>query len=319
MEQEKINLEEKKPEKKDGSNINNHIWQGIALIAIALLALNNWENWKEKNPSTQKEKTSEVSQTEDKDLALLESKVIPADGVEIPVVWGDFGKQMVEKGVIDRDKFEAIYEKRGGLSEEGKRLLDGENNGKLKITAENSGVILNLLWAFGLGNKNEILEKGPMVDKKYGGAGGFASTGGWSASKGKAMDHYSKYKFVTLTPEQQEIVSSVSQGIYRPCCGNSTYFPDCNHGMAMLGLLEIMASQGVSEKDMYQSALAINAYWFPDTYMTLAKYFVKKNIDWNKVDAKEVLGFDYSSSAGYQKILQEVEPIQKQSGGSCGV
>jgi len=111
----------------------------------------------------------------------------------------------------------------------------------------------------------------------------------------------------------------VSQGIYRPCCGNSTYFPDCNHGMAMLGLLEIMASQGVSEKDMYQSALAINAYWFPDTYMTLAKYFVKKNIDWNKVDAKEVLGFDYSSSAGYQKILQEVEPIQKQSGGSCGV
>ena len=59
------------------------------------------------------------------------------------------------------------------------------------------------------------------------------------------MNHYSMHRFIVLTPEQQALVEKVSKGIYRPCCGNSVYFPDCNHGMAMLGLLELMASQGV--------------------------------------------------------------------------
>ena len=120
------------------------------------------------------------------------------------------------------------------------------------MTQENSGTILNLLWAFGLANKNEILEKGPMMDKRYGGAENFASTGGWTLSKGDSMNHYSMHSFITLTPQQQSLVEKVSQNIYRPCCGNSTYFPDCNHGMAMLGLLELLASQGISENEMYK-------------------------------------------------------------------
>ena len=136
----------------------------------------------------------------------------------------------------------------GGLDEETKKLLYQSGNGNLKITEENSGKILNLLWAFGLGNKNEILLKGPMMDPQYGGAGRFASTGGWTIAKGSAMEHYSNHEFIKLTKEQQTLVENVSQNIYRPCCGNSTYFPDCNHGMAMLGLLELMASEGVSEE-----------------------------------------------------------------------
>src|SRR3989344_6213616 len=180
----------------------------------------------------------------------LEEKVLPSSGVVLPVRWGGLGKQMTESGVIDGKKFEAIYAQRGGLDEEAKRLLYGTDNGYIKITEENSGLVLNLLWALGLGNKNEILEKGPMMDAKYGGAGNFASTGGWSLSGGKAMDHYSKHSFIKLTPEQKALVARVSQNIYRPCCGNSTYFPDCNHGMAMLGLLELMASQAVSVAEM---------------------------------------------------------------------
>jgi len=106
----------------------------------------------------------------------LEEKVLPSSGVVLPVRWGDLGKQMTESGVIDRKKFEAIYAQRGGLNEEAKKLLYGTDNGYIKITEENSGLVLNLLWALGLGNKNEILEKGPMTDIKYGGAGNFAST-----------------------------------------------------------------------------------------------------------------------------------------------
>jgi len=248
-----------------------------------------------------------------------EKEIIPKDGVILPVKWGDLGARMISSGVIDKSKLEELYVGRGGLSNEEKKLLEGIDNGNLKITRENSGFVLNLLWALGLGNKNEILENGPMSDKKYGGAGNFASTGGWTLARGDAMSHYSKHRFIVLTPEQQTLVEKVSKGIYRPCCGNSTYFPDCNHGMAMLGLLELMASQGVSEDEMYKSALVVNSYWFPDTYITIAKFLKSQGKNWESVDPKEILGFDYSSGAGFQKVKSKVENTGFKGGGSCGV
>lgn len=250
----------------------------------------------------------------------LVAEILPDDGVVLPARWGDLGVKLLESGTIDGKKFEALYAGGGGLDGETKNLLYGRNNGNIKITPENSGIILNLLWALGLGNKNEILEKGPMADPRYGGGGNFASTGGWTLADGSAMNHYSKHGFITLTPEQQKLVDEVSKNIYRPCCGNSTYFPDCNHGMAMLALLELMASQNVSEIDMYKAALLANSYWFPDTYLTIAKYLKeKKNISWENADPKEILGSNYSSAAGYQNILRQVTPPATQSGGGCGI
>lgn len=255
-------------------------------------------------------------------------KVIPEDGVVLPVKWGDLGAKMISVGVIDKIKFEEIYSGRGGLSEEERKLLEGLDNGYLKITPENSGFVLNLLWALGLGNKNEILENGPMTDKKYGGAGRFASTGGWTLAQGDpdekygagAMNHHSSHRFIVLTSEQQALVEKVSKGIYRPCCGNSVHFPDCNHGMAMLGLLELMASQGADEEQMYKTALVVNSYWFPDTYLTIAKYLKSQGKDWSTADPKEILGYNYSSGPGYQKLLEKREnPGIKSGGGGCSV
>ena len=177
--------------------------------------------------------------------------------------WSNMGERMLEAGVIDQAKFENLYKGRGGLTELDKKLLYGANNKNLEITSENSGMMLHMLWAFGLANKNSILEKGPMMDPRYGGARNFASTGGWTLAKGSAMDHYSMHEFVKLTPREQELVGKVAKNIYRPCCKNSTYFPDCNHGMAMLGFLELMASQGANEQDLYQAALNANSLWFP--------------------------------------------------------
>ncbi|QQG46526.1 MAG: hypothetical protein HYY55_01630 [Candidatus Niyogibacteria bacterium] len=197
-----------------------------------------------------------------------------SEGTVLPVKWGDLGVKMISVGVIDAEKFESLYAGRGGLDEKTRQLLYGENNGDLKITPENSGVILNLLWALGLGNRNDILIYGPMTT--YDGkspasaeevlikASRFASTGGWTLAKGHAMEHYARHPFVILNEEQQELVERVSKNVYRPCCSNSTYFPDCNHGMAMLGLLELMASQGVGEKEMYDFAAKVNAMWFPE-------------------------------------------------------
>lgn len=248
-----------------------------------------------------------------------EEDVLPESGIVLPAVWDDLGLKMINAGVIDKEKFERLYDGRGGLTEAGKRLLEGSDNGKLVINSENSGLLLNLLWALGLGNKNEILENGPMSDKRYGGAGNFASTGGWTIAQDRAMDHYSKHSFMVLTPEQQALVEDVSKNIYRPCCGNSTHFPDCNHGMAMLGLLELMASQGATEGEMYDAALAVNSFWFPDTYMTIAKYLKSQGKNWSKADPKEILGFNYSSSQGYNTVLSKVKPEQFKGGGGCSV
>lgn len=256
----------------------------------------------------------------EKTASELEKKVLPSEGVILPAVWGNLGIQLVNSGAIDANKFKSIYEQRGAFTEEYKNLLLGKNNGGLKITNENSGYLLNLLWALGLANKNPILENGEMTDPRYGGAGNFASTGGWTIAKGNAMNHYGKHSFFELTEEQQALVEKISKGVYRPCCGNSVHFPDCNHGMAMLGLLELMASQGASEQEMWEAALAVNSYWFPDTYLTIAAYMKNKGVEWENVNPIEILGNDYSSASGYRKIASQTATTQKNSNGSgCGV
>lgn len=267
------------------------------------------------NETEQKLASSQTTQ-----VSKLEEAVLPSAGVVLPVSWGDLGAKLVSTGAIDAKKFRAIYEQRGAFTDEYKNLLSEQNDGKLKITKENSGYLLNLFWALGLASKNDILENGEMTNRAHGGAGIFASTGGWTVAVGNPMDHYSKHKFFDLTPEQQASVDKVSRGIYRPCCGNSTHFPDCNHGMAMLGLLELMASQGVSEQDMWKAALAVNSYWFPDTYMTIATYMKNKGTGWKDVHPQEILSADYSSASGYRRIAAQVaQPEERQGGSGCGV
>lgn len=263
---------------------------------------------------------SSLSRESEKDAVDFGEIIIMKEGVVLPIQWNDLGKQMIEAGVIDKIKFEKLYEKRGGLSDDDKKTLYGTDNKEIIMNIENSGFLLNLLWAFGLSNKNHILEEGPMVDKKYGGnAGNFASTGGWSLSVGNSMNYYSKYSFIELTEKQQALVERVSKNIYRPCCGNSTYFPDCNHGMAMLGLLELLASEGIAEEEMYEIALRVNSYWFTDTYIAIARYFSERGVEWKNVNPKEVLSENYSSASGYMRVLEAIEPIKTGDGGGCGV
>ena len=315
---------ENEVQKKENKNREKYILPASILIAAVIIGgaffyttkLKTLVKQGQVSTSPGKKETAGEKET----VEIDENLIIPQEGAELPVVWGDLGAKMVESGVIDSEKFEAIYSQRGGLDDEMKKILYGKGNGGIKITPQNSGFLLNVFWALGLGNKNDILEKGPMTDSQYGGAENFASTGGWSAMKGEnVMDHYSRHQFIALTAEQQQLVERVSKGIYRPCCGNSTYFPDCNHGMAMLGFLELMASQGVSEEEMYKIALLVNSYWFPDTYLTIAKYLKVKGSSFENTDPKEILGPNYSSGSGYRAILQEVTPAEPSGGGGCGV
>lgn len=248
-------------------------------------------------------------------------KLITPSGITLtlPVKWGNLGKQMVQYGVIDKNKFESLYAARGGLNRREANLLYGDHNGNLKINRQNSRLILNLLWGLGFGNKNQVLNS--LSSPRFGGdPSRFASTGGWTLSNGRMMNHFDKYNLVKLTPQQQKLVERVARNIYRPCCNNPTALPDCNHGMAMLGLLELMASQNVTEQNMYKTAWQVVSYWFPNTYSAINTYFTKYGLD---VLPQTALSAKYLSATGYRNVLAGIRGRSQRSGstggGSCGV
>ncbi len=208
------------------------------------------------------------------------------------------------------------------LETEKKILADLVANGSIDPSQLSQVTELNLLWAFGLVNKNPVLENGPIMDARYGGPTNMASVGGWTVTKGSVMDHYSKHALAILTTEEQQLVERMAKGIYRPCCSNSTHFPDCNHGMAMLGLLEFLASSGVTEEEMWNTALTANMIWFPDTYQTIGQYLKQKGVDLKSVNPQELLGINYSSAQGFARIASQVTtPSSGSRGGEsgCGV
>src|SRR3989337_1364777 len=60
----------------------------------------------------------DISQVNEKLLnqstkSVLEEKVLPTEGVVLPVVWGDLGQKLISVGAIDGDKFKTLYQGRG--------------------------------------------------------------------------------------------------------------------------------------------------------------------------------------------------------------
>lgn len=284
----------------------------LLIFSLAVVAWVFWYALSAPARAVQKPEAGTPSAQEQAD----EEMIIPRAGVVLPIRLGTIGPDLVDTGVIAREKFLALYE--GEKKKIAEKLLTSTTDATFTITRENAPMFLNLMWALGLGNENRVLTEGPMMDPQYNGAGNFASTGGWTLAQGDAMNHYGKHSFVTLTPYEQVLVEKVSQNIYRPCCDNPTYFPDCNHGMAMLGLLELLASQGATEDEMYRAALAVNSYWFPDTYLTIAEYLRMNDSSWTATAPRVILGKEYSSASGFQKVTAKVQP-KARSGGSCGV
>lgn len=253
--------------------------------------------------------------------------VNPQSGYELKVSYGELGPKMVQSGVIDLEKFRAAYKSSGQiLTADQENILTKGSHQKIKITRENAYFLLNFFWAAGLTNKTKILTEGEMI--KYGGEndlGNFASTGGWTLGVTDAMNYYSKSTLIPLTPSQERLVEAVASQIYRPCCNNSTAFPDCNHGMALLGILELLAANGRSQDEMFQAAKFFNAYWFPGTYYDLATYFKnKEGKSFKDIDPRIILSKEYSSATGYQTtkkwlIDQGLVSEPPKQGGGCGV
>ncbi|MDP3987880.1 MAG: hypothetical protein Q8P80_01910 [Candidatus Levybacteria bacterium] len=253
------------------------------------------------------------------DLVKLQEEVIPSKGYVFKIHWGDLGKRMIDDGVLDEAKFTKAITGGDTLPDDLKKYLDGSDQKQIELTQQNAQFWVDLLWGLGLANKNEILDNGPMMEG--GTPGNFASTGGWTIGQKQPMDIYSKSSYIVLTDSQQKKVLEIAEGVFRPCCGNSTAFPDCNHGMAALGLIELMVSQNFSKDQIYKTVLAFNSYWFPQTYLDISYHFAKAGRDYKTLSPKELLSKTFSSAMGYQVIRKEVGNVAwpaLKGGGSCG-
>jgi hypothetical protein len=260
------------------------------------------------------------------DAMSLMGEINPPEGYKVPAVFGDIGPQLLAAGAIDMPQFAGLYKSQNKpLTDEQMTILSKGTQSEVVFTPENAYFLLNFFWALGLTNQNAILTDGPMMSGGKDKVGGFASTGGWTLGSKQATDLYASTKIMTLTDEQQARLLEVASVVYRPCCNNPTHFPDCNHGMAMLGLLELMASQGASTAEMFEAAKYVTAFWYPQQMLELATAFkAADKQEFALVDAKTVVSYQYASISGFQAVHQWLTQngLLEQApsgGGSCGV
>ena len=305
------------------------------LVAVIALTLVSWNILKAEpiiakalsqgiiNPNDNTLYNADISGTGNKLVDEVTAKVLPEKGFQSKIVLGASVVKLVEAGVIDRKKFDGIYGDRGGLPPELKDVLDKPSSEPVLLTRTNANYYVNLLWPLGLANYMSSNKESPINGKSL---FNFASTGGWNLGREEnGGAYFNKFKIVELTPGQEALVTKIAQNTYRPCCNNSTFYQDCNHGSALLGLLQLGAAQGLSEDELYREVLAFNSFWFPHNYIQTALYFkIVKSTDWDKVDSKTIMGKDYSSASGwYANVDSELKKLgllpQDRSGSNCGV
>ncbi len=296
--------------------IKQAAWIVIALVVVFLGGLGSgYLQWG-------RDETAQANR--EKELTRLFEQVNPAEGYSLGVTYGDLGPQLVEAGVIDADAFVQVMSAGGDtISNRQIEILKNDSDEEIVITRENAHFLLNFFWAVGLANRNTILTDGMMIEYSEGQVERFASTGGWTLAARPITDIYASLDLIPLTAEQQARVEQVAAAVYRPCCNNSTLFPDCNHGMAMLGLLEMMAANGATVDEMFEAAKYVNAFWFPQQNIETAMYLkASQNLDYEDADPRVIVSAQFSSGSGFAVVHQQLQasgvlPQAPSQGGSC--
>ena len=244
----------------------------------------------------------------------------------LPIRYGLLGPALVKSGAIDLDAFLALYADGGKpLSGEQQAILTQGSDKAVVIDHSSAHFLLNFFWAVGLANRNAILLEGPIQDKGADTVGQYASTAGWTLAARPPMEIFASQHLIELTPAQQQRLQTVAEGVYRPCCGNSTAFPDCNHGMAMLGILELMAAGDASEDEMFEAAKYVSAFWFPKEMTQAAAYYkLAQGQDFAAIDPRRIVSRDMFSQTGAQSVAQWLAGRGRlgqpqETGGACGV
>lgn len=233
--------------------------------------------------------------------------VLPWAGHSCRVALKDSIIRTIAAGVIDRDKYLSLKGGAEYLPAECLAALDRATDDPIHLTAANAAQYVDLLWPVGLANHLAASDVGsiggPDVDT-------YASTGGWNLGRAATGGQYfNNHAIIDLTPAQQELAVRVAKTTFRPCCDNSTFLQDCNHGSALFAVLQLGAAQGLDEGALYREAMAFNSFWFPDTYIAAALFFkAVRHVDWADLDPTEIMGADYSTASGwYQNVWQPLQ------------
>ncbi len=232
------------------------------------------------------------------------------DGIAVEGL-GPLLRQLVEDSVLDTLSLNTALARSGHpLTVSQRQVLDGRDM-SLRVDADNAAFLLNTLWTLGLANANAVLTRGPMFTRSGGQIGRFASTGGWSLGARPATHVYAAHPLVPLRPAHQRQLENVLEQVFRPCCDNSTYFPDCNHGMAMLGLLTLLASQGADQGQLFQAAYVANRIWFPEPFAHIAAYLANHRPGWT---AETAVSRAIASGSGHARLMARTDETNGVSG-----
>lgn len=250
----------------------------------------------------------------------ISSEVLPQQGFVINASWGDIGKELVGAGALNLSFVaNSTLGAKEPLTSGQMEILSGNSTGRIMLNSSSEVFDLYLLWALGINNKNNVINNGPIMSN--GNPDAYASTGGYGPLGRLSIGNLS---LISLNATQEAIVENVSARAYRPCCDNPASFPDCNHGAAQLGLIELMASQGRNESQIFAALKNFTAFYFPMQALEAAAYAnVTQHETWGQLPAEEAVGYNFSSATGAQKIHQYLLgrgllPATQTGGSSCG-
>lgn len=226
---------------------------------------------------------------------MLTDEVLPNGGLQLPVHFGNSIQALVQESALNASFLKQVMKQTGeNFSSYEENVLNGAQNENIVVNASDSYFILDVLWAVGVNNNNTIINRGAIM--KSGHPDNFASTGAYG---GLGKLSLGKLNLLTLTPGQQIIAEQVAGNTYRPCCDNPTAFPDCNHGAAALGLIELMASQGFNATTISGAVKQFESFYFSQNFFTEAVYFyATQGLLWTQVPSEPAISYFYSSQTG---------------------
>jgi hypothetical protein len=90
--------------------------------------------------------------------------------------------------------------------------------------------------------------------------------------------------------------------------------------------MQLGASQGLQESELYREALAFNSFAFEPYYVRTALFFaVERSVAWRDVNPKVIMGEEYSSGSRWRAnvgawVERNPDLIPQAEGGAkCGV
>ncbi len=251
----------------------------------------------------------------------IATEIIPNNSVVLDAHWGHWVKMLISTNALNESILKLALNASGEqLTPYEINILNGTSNANIILNQSNNEFVLIVMWSLGINNNNSVINNGKLTH--YGGSPyNLASTGGYSPLGTLQLG---KLNLISMNPAEQSMVWAITNEVYRPCCDNPTSFPDCNHGAASLGLIELMASQGANKAAILNSLEAFNEFNFPGQYYDDAIFFAAHGVKFSNVAPETLLDYNFSSFTGYsnvQKYLNKYNllPLSKGNISGCGV